>query len=85
MQTDTEMTVAMPLKTHALQRPGLQFVDAEQLLELLFPPESRPTIRWLRERQKRRDIPFIKLGRLVFFVPAQVQEALVKKQILPRW
>lgn len=66
--------------TEPTQIPKSQFVDAEELLKLLFPPESRPTIRWLRERQKRRDIPFIKMGRLVFFIPSQVQEALVKKQ-----
>ena len=70
--------------TDAMQKPGPQFVDAEELLKLLFPPESRPTIRWLRERQKQRDIPFIKLGRLVFFIPSQVQEALVRQQTITR-
>lgn len=62
--------------------PTVQFVDAERLLEILFPTECRPTLRWLRERQKKREIPFIKLGRLVFFNPAQVQEALEKQSLI---
>jgi uncharacterized protein YbaR (Trm112 family) len=57
----------------------VQLVDAEKLLEILFPPECRPTLRWLRERQKKRDIPFVKLGRLIYFNPASVQDALAKQ------
>lgn len=56
-----------------------QLVDAEKLLELLFPADCRPTMRWLRERTRKREIPFVKLGRLVFFNPALVREALAKQ------
>jgi hypothetical protein len=56
-----------------------QFVDAKRLLELLFDEASRPSLRWLREQQGRRAIPFVKLGRLVFFSPPQVREALNSK------
>jgi len=57
----------------------VQLVDAEKLLELLFPSDCRPTLRWLRERQKKREIPYVKLGRLVYFNPAQVQDALAQQ------
>jgi uncharacterized protein YbaR (Trm112 family) len=56
-----------------------QLVDAEKLLEILFLPDCRPTLRWLRERQKKREIPYVKLGRLVYFNPARVQESLAKQ------
>ena len=53
-----------------------QLVDARKLLEILFSEESRPTVRWLRDQQKTRRIPFIKIGRLVFFSPEQVRRSL---------
>jgi uncharacterized protein YbaR (Trm112 family) len=56
-----------------------QYVNGPRLLEILFPPECRPTMRWLRDQQKARRIPFIKLGRLVFFCPAAVRAALENK------
>jgi hypothetical protein len=53
-----------------------QFVNGVKLLQILFPEECRPTMRWLRDQQKARRIPFVKVGRLVFFCPAQVRAAL---------
>ncbi|HET7624382.1 MAG TPA: hypothetical protein VFM25_03885 [Verrucomicrobiae bacterium] len=57
-----------------------QWVDGRKLLEILFPPDCRPTMRWLRDQQKSRSIPFVKIGRLVFFRPAQVRESVGAKQ-----
>lgn len=57
----------------------VQLVDGPKLLEILFPADCRPTLRWLRERQKKKEIPYIILGRLIFFHPARVQEALTKQ------
>jgi hypothetical protein len=57
----------------------VQFVDGPKLLEILFTPECRPTLRWLRDQQKARRIPFVKIGRLVFFSPVQVREAMGKE------
>jgi hypothetical protein len=57
----------------------VQLVDAEKLLEILFPAECRPTLRWLRERQKKKEIPYVKLGRLVYFNTLRVQESLAKQ------
>ena len=53
-----------------------KLVDAKTLLEIIFDERSRPSLRWLREQQSRRAIPFVKLGRLCFFDPIQVREFL---------
>ena len=58
-----------------------QFLDGKELLKVLFPESCRPSLRWLREQQKRRSIPFVKLGRLVFFDADQVREALQSRQL----
>lgn len=61
---------------------GTQFdsrlVDGPRLLEILFDEESRPSLRHLRNLQKRRAVPFYKLGRLVMFSPEEVRQALVQ-------
>lgn len=58
--------------------PGL--LDAVDLLAEIWPrPNSRPSLRWLREQQRLRTIPYIKVGRRVFFNPAKVRQALEKK------
>ena len=53
-----------------------QLLDAQRLLETVFEESSRPSLRWLRDQQAKRAIPFIKLGRLVFFDPIEVRAAL---------
>jgi len=57
-----------------------QLVDGPTLLEIIFKPECRPTLRWLRDQQKRRAIPFLKIGRLVFFDPVTVRQHFAEKQ-----
>ncbi len=57
---------------------SVRLVDAVGLLAALFEPESRPSLRWLREQQKRRTVPFVKVGHLVFFNVDQVRAALDK-------
>ncbi|MGH7939878.1 MAG: hypothetical protein ACREFR_02250 [Limisphaerales bacterium] len=56
-----------------------QLVDGSRLLEMLFPAHCRPSMRWLRERQRKREIPYVKLGRLVYFDAARVREALARQ------
>jgi len=58
-----------------------QLVNAEMLLELLFAEGCRPTTRWLRNLQRLRTIPHVKIGKLVFFCPAQVRKALETHRI----
>ena len=62
-----------------------KLVDANGLLTCLFPdPTSRPSLRWLRSQQKARTIPSVRLGRLVFFDPEQVNAALEKRTVKAR-
>jgi hypothetical protein len=49
-----------------------QLVDAKGLLSMLWDESSRPSLRWLREQQSRRTIPFIKIGARVWFQPSVV-------------
>lgn len=57
-----------------------ELVDAETCVQIVWPrPECRPSVRWFRQRQKNREIPFVKIGHLVFFNPAQVRAALFEK------
>ncbi len=55
-----------------------RLVDAKGLLEILFDERSRPSLRWLRTQQKRRAIPSVRIGRLVFFDPDATRAALSK-------
>jgi hypothetical protein len=55
-------------------------VDAPRLLEAIFPnPACRPSLRWLRDQQKRRTVPFVRCGRLIFFDVNHVRRAWVEK------
>lgn len=56
-----------------------RYVDAEKLLEILFDEGSRPSLRWIRDQQKARRLPFAKIGRLVFFDPVACKAALDAK------
>jgi hypothetical protein len=53
-----------------------QLVRAERLLEILFDQESRPSLRWLRQMQAQRKIPYVKLGHLVRFNVDNVRKAI---------
>ena len=53
-----------------------KLVDAKGLLEALFEPEALPSLRWLRQMQAQRRIPYIKIGHLVRFNVDDVREAL---------
>ncbi len=53
-----------------------KLVAAEGLLAALFDEASRPSLRWLRGQQKRRTIPFVKVGRFVRFDPLRVRACL---------
>jgi hypothetical protein len=53
-----------------------QYVDAPKLLEILFDEASRPSLRWIRDHQIKRAIPFCEIGRRVFFDPVMVKAYL---------
>jgi hypothetical protein len=59
---------------------------AEQLLDALFDPQCRPSLRWLRTQTKLRTIPFVRIGHLVFFDVEMVRAALANKNLVRgRW
>lgn len=57
-------------------RTPRRLVDAEGLLFALFDKDSRPSLRWIREMQAQRRIPYYKIGRLVRFDVEKVRTAL---------
>lgn len=80
----SEKDVAALLKGKPLDLEKQAF-GGERLLEIIFPDEdSRPTLRWLRKMQKLRRIPFVKIGRRVWFFPDQVRAAMIEQQVKAR-
>jgi len=65
--------------TEQLQSIATRYVDANKLLELLFDEASRPSLRWVRDQQRNRTLPFCKIGRRVFFDPQLVKRHLDAK------
>lgn len=59
--------------------PANALVDAVTLLNTEFHPDARPSLRWLRDQQRRRTLPFLKVSGKVFFRPADVRAALETK------
>ncbi len=66
------------------QRDQEQLVDATTLLALLWDQSSRPSLRWLREQQARRTIPYVKMGARVWFLPSEVKRYLKEKWTVRR-
>ena len=63
--------------------PSPSLLTAQSLLAEIWPDEaSRPSLRWLREMQSKRAVPFIKLNRLVFFEADRVRAALRKFEVV---
>lgn len=60
---------------------GNQYVRAERLLEILFDPDCRPCLRWLRKEQATGSIPVVRIGRLVYFDPVAVKAHLDARAI----
>ena len=59
--------------THTSLPPLNQLVGATALLKAVWPDErSRPSLRWLRQQQSIRAIPWTPAGRRVLFCPAHV-------------
>jgi hypothetical protein len=54
----------------------------QQLLEALFPAENRPSVRTLSRWQKRRIVPYYKIGNRVYFDLSAVREKLNKKNLV---
>jgi hypothetical protein len=65
-----------PFRIEPFKRDVL--MDAVTLLDTCFHPASRPSVRWLRKQQKKRTVPFIKIGSKVLFDPIKFRQALAK-------
>ena len=59
-----------------------KLVSAEQLLDQLFAPECKPSLRWLRTQTKAKAIPHMRIGHLVFFDLEMVRSALASKNLV---
>ena len=59
-----------------------KLVNAPTLLTVLWEEDSRPSLRWLRQQQANKSIPYVKLGALVFFYPDDVRRALEKRHTI---
>lgn len=59
-----------------------KLVDAKQLLEQMFAPECKPSLRWLRTQTKAKAIPHIRIGHLVFFDVEMVRASLAGKRLV---
>ena len=59
-----------------------KLVTGEQLLDQLFDPQARPSTRWLRTQIKERNIPFVRIGHLVFFEVEMVRVVLAEKHLV---
>lgn len=63
--------------THHDATPPAGLVGVETCLRLVFPDEAtRPCLRYFRELQRKRLVPFKKIRRLTFFDPVEVRRAL---------
>jgi hypothetical protein len=59
-----------------------KLVSAEQLLDQLFDPSCKPSLRWLRAQTKSKAIPHIRIGHLVFFDMEMVRSALAGRNLV---
>ena len=77
-----ELTRGIPEQKPELSnvRPEKEkLVDAKTLIKLVWDDNSRPSLRWLREQQARRAIPFVKVGARVWFDPEEVRRCLAER------
>ena len=59
-----------------------KLVCAQQLLDQLFDPAAKPSLRWLRAQTKAKSIPHVRIGHLVFFDVHMVRTALAAKNLV---
>lgn len=79
-KTSTDVAISVEMENKNMANPvgvdgAEQLVDATTLLQIVWPDgSSRPSLRWLREQQKRRTVPYVKIGNRVWFLPSKVRE-----------
>ena len=61
-----------------------QLVRGERLLEIFWPdPAGQPSMAWLRKQVKAKQIPFVRRGRRVWYIPATVKAWFHLKETRP--
>jgi hypothetical protein len=60
-----------------------QWVSAERLLEILWDKQCRPSLQWIRKETKRKMLPHIRRGRLIFYRPRSVMEWYNQRESRP--
>lgn len=60
-----------------------QWVSAERLLEILWDERSRPSLQWIRKETKRRMLPHLRRGRLIFYRPRSVLDWFNQRECRP--
>jgi hypothetical protein len=59
-----------------------KLVTAQQLLDAVFDPGARPSVRWLRSQTKAKAIPHVRIGHLVFFDVEMVRATLGARNLV---
>lgn len=59
-----------------------KLVNAQGLINALFEEDARPSLRWLRDMQAQRRIPYIKIGKFVRFDVDEVRTALAENSTI---
>ena len=60
-----------------------QWVSAERLLEILWDERSRPSLKWVRKETKRRMLPHLRRGRLIYYRPRSVLDWFNQRECRP--
>jgi len=80
--TPVNSTASTPQPSIAM--PELdQLVTAERLREIIWDAHSRPSLQWIRKETKRRMLPHIRRGRLIFYRPRSVVEWYAQRETRP--
>lgn len=93
-EKNTDKRVALPVQSetavpnnHPTQAAPLtqldQLVTAERLREIVWEEGSRPSLQWIRKETKRRMLPHIRRGRLIFYKPRSVLEWYAQRESRP--
>lgn len=70
-----------PVDSETLVLAG-KLVRSEQLLDQLFDPGAKPSIRWLRAQTRAKTIPYVRIGHLVFFDVDMVRAVLADQNLV---
>jgi hypothetical protein len=60
-----------------------QWVSGPRLLDIVWDSKSRPSLQWLRKETKRRMMPHVRRGRLIFYRPRSVMEWFDQRECRP--